>query len=136
MNFIRNRVPQDLGLELLWTCTTNFVKTRTSVYNVCTKCNHVHHPWIHCNQGSTGERTFVGPTGLTIDQVPSVLYLVCASGMMSSTTTYTIAPAAKARAYGNRGSAILRVEKQQTKSGHIHLLYFYMKICHIPVLFH
>ena len=36
---------------------------------------------------------------------PSSSYLTWASGMMSSTTTYTMAPAANASAYGNRGSA-------------------------------
>lgn len=35
----------------------------------------------------------------------SVAHLTWASGMMSSTTTYTIAPAANAKAYGSRGSA-------------------------------
>ena len=35
-----------------------------------------------------------------------VSYHVCASGMMSSITTYTIAPAANARAYGNIGFMI------------------------------
>lgn len=36
---------------------------------------------------------------------PLLSNLVWASGMISSTTTYTIAPAANAKAYGNKGSA-------------------------------
>lgn len=54
--------------------------------------------------GCVSNQNMPGAISLSIPNV-LVPHLTWASGMMSSTTTYTIAPAANASAYGRRGSA-------------------------------